>query len=101
MALTEKHAQDICCCYSGGKCCRYLSTEYKAGAVGGIRYLCLKLVPAEKARIDKESDEFIKQAKKNGQDPRQMGRPLGDNCKGYIYLKYKRQGYNLDKKKKP
>jgi hypothetical protein len=99
MALTDKHVVDICCHFSGSKACRYLSTEYSAAGTYGYKYLCLKLVPAEKARIDKEIDDFIKQTRKNGQDPRQLGRPLGDNCKGYIYLKYKKQGYNLDKKK--
>ena len=98
MALTDKHAQDICCCYNGAKCCRYLSTEFTQTTLG-YRHLCLKLVSSEKTRIDKEMDEFLKQCKKNGQDPKMMGRPLGDNCKGYIYLKYKKQGYNLDKKK--
>ena len=99
MALTNKHAQDICLSWNGSKGCRYLTTEY-SNITGGFKHLCLKLVVAEKDRIDKEVEEYLKQAKKNGQDPSVMGRPIQDNCKGYIYLKYLKQGYDLDKKKK-
>lgn len=93
MALTNKHVQDICLQYGGHKQCRYLIYDQTSG-----KHMCCKLVKALKDDVDKRIDEFLKKAKQNGQDPAMMGRGIGDNCQGYIFLKYKKQGYDVKDK---
>jgi hypothetical protein len=55
----------------------------------------LKKVAAKKDAIDKQVDKFIDKARRNGQDPYAMNRPLGNNCKGYPALTTKKQGYDV------
>jgi hypothetical protein len=59
-------------------------------------FYCLKLHPRRNA-IDKEVAEFKRKQKQAGIDPMSLDKPLGDNCKGYVFLKYKSQGYDIDK----
>ena len=44
-----------------------------------------------------ETDDFIRETRKKGKDPRKENIPLGDNCEGYPILKYIEQGYDKDK----
>lgn len=92
MALTPLHVTNICLVWTGHKTCRYHTT-----GDDGKNY-CLKKTPAEKKRIDKEVAALYKQAKENGQKIRDFGRAIGDNCDGYLILKYLKQGYDVDKK---
>ena len=92
--LTLPQVRDVCQNYQGADQCRYLSYDDQAGV-----QICLKKVSAKKDIIDKQVQKFIDAAKKNNQDPRQMGRALADNCKGYPPLKTVKQGYDVDNKK--
>ena len=94
MALTQNQAQHVCMLYGGHQQCRYVDEDLDDD--GNIVYVCKKLTP-DKSIIDLEVDEFLKDMKKNGQDPIKQGSPLGDNCNGYIKLTTKQQGYDLDK----
>jgi hypothetical protein len=91
--LTLPQIKDVCMSWQGATQCRYLSYDDVAHV-----NICLKKVPAKKDIIDKQVDKFVQKAKANGQDPSQMGRALGDNCKGYPPLKTKKQGYDVDGK---
>jgi hypothetical protein len=90
MALTQKHIEDVCLVYGGHKSCRYLIYDQESG-----KYMCSKLVKQLKEDVDTRIDEYLAKLKKNGQDPSVMGRAIGDNCQGYIFLKYKKQGYDV------
>jgi len=94
MPLSLKQVNDICLSWHGHKQCRYLAT----GDDGSQQ--CMKLVQKEKNRIDKEVRELREKAKANGQDVKGFNRALGDNCQGYVVLRYLKQGYDVDKKKK-
>jgi hypothetical protein len=50
---------------------------------------------SKKAEIDDETNDFLKDVKKKGIDPRKQGTPLGDNCSGYPILRYIKQGYDV------
>ena len=95
MALTQNQVQHVCMLYGGTQQCRYVDEDLDDD--GNIVYVCKKLSP-EKAIVDLEVSEFLDDMKKHGQDPVKQGVPLGDNCKGYIKLITKKQGYDLDKK---
>jgi hypothetical protein len=88
--LTKKQVEDICLLYSGHKSCRYAIYDQSTG-----KHLCCKKVQVLKEEIDKRIDEFTSKAKKNGQDLVLLGRPIGDNCPGYLYLKNTQQGYDV------
>lgn len=65
---------------TSGKPCKYMATE--TNSKGNYVHMCTKLAPAEFAKIQKNS-------------PGYGGTRTGDNCGGYIYLKHKRQGYDV------
>ena len=90
MSLSKKQLEDVCMYYGGHKACRYLVSDPSTG-----KHMCGKLVKKLKEDIDARTAEFLKKMKANNQDPQLMGRPLGDNCQGYIFLKYKKQGYDV------
>ena len=87
--LSNKQLKDVCLLGQGHKGCRYLVYNNKRN-----NYMCCKLVQAMKDAADKQVSEFKKHAKANGQDLAALHRPVGDNCKGYIWLQFKRQGYD-------
>ena len=89
--LTLRQLVDVCLVNQGGEQCRYLSFDMTTG-----NRVCLKKVAAKKAIIDDQVAKFIEKAKANGQDPSQMGRAIGDNCKGYPPFKTIQQGYDVD-----
>lgn len=89
MPLSKKHLQDVCLVYGGYKRCRYLAqddTDY-------TKNYCLKKT-SKKDDIDGEVDEFMKDCKAKGTDPKTAGMSLGDNCGGYPILKIIDQGYD-------
>jgi len=88
--LTLPQVRDVCLTMQGADQCRYLSYDDQTGV-----QICLKKVPAKKDIIDRQVDKFIEKAKQQGQDPKHMGRALGDNCQGYPPLKTKKQGYDV------
>jgi hypothetical protein len=89
MALSQKQIEDVCLVYSGHKACRYLIMDQQSG-----KYMCGKLVATLKNDVDTRIDEYLDKLSQNGQDPAMMGRAIGDNCQGYIFLGYKKQGYD-------
>lgn len=89
--LSLPQIKDVCLNWQGADQCRYLSYDDATGS-----QICMKKVAAKKDIIDKQAKKFIEKSKANGQDPKQMGRALGDNCKGYPPLKTKKQGYDID-----
>lgn len=88
--LSKKHLQDVCMCNQGSSACRYLSKE------SWDKFVCLKLRPIEKAKIDNRTADKYFEAKKKGIDPKTQNHPLGDNCPGYPVLKTIEQGYDKD-----
>lgn len=88
--LSLKQLQDVCLSLQGSNECRYLASDGTTN-----NYVCLKKVAAKKDAIDKQVDKFIDKARRNGQDPYAMNRPLGNNCKGYPALTTKKQGYDV------
>lgn len=92
MALTNRHLQDVCFIFGGTNQCRYLDED--TDDKGQIIHVCKKMSPSRKI-VDEEVDEFFATMRKSGQDPTQQGVPLGDNCKGFIVLKTKPQGYDV------
>jgi len=89
MALTLKQVNDVCLNNQGSSQCRYLAEDDNIAG----QYYCLKL--SSRAEIDKEVDDFIQKHKARNADPYAMGLPLGNNCKGYLFLKSKPQGYDV------
>lgn len=88
--LSQKQLRDVCLVYDGTYArCRYLGqdeTDYS-------KYYCLKKSPRG-ADLDVEIDDFIREARKKGKDPRKENVPMGDNCQGYPILRYLEQGYD-------
>jgi hypothetical protein len=92
MSLSSKHTKDVCCELGRSNQCRYLDEDFDDAE--NIISVCKKLTPDKKI-IDIEVVDFLNNCKKNGQDPYLMNVALGDNCKGYLNLKTKKQGYDI------
>jgi hypothetical protein len=92
MALTQKHVKDVCLVNGGHLGCRYLDEDLDDN--GNAVWICRKLT-SDRDIIDLEVEEFLDHMKLNGQDPAKSGQPMGDNCKGYIKLNHKKQGYDV------
>lgn len=88
--LSKNQVENVCLAYSGHKACRYLVYDRQSGI-----HLCIKKVEALKDEIDVRVDKHIEKAKSNQTDLIKLGRGIGDNCKGYLYLKNKAQGYDI------
>lgn len=89
--LTLPQIKDVCMTWQGYEQCRYLNHDASSG-----NSYCVKKVPGRKAIYDDQVKKFVANAKANGQDPKALGRPLGDNCRGYPPLKLVKQGYDID-----
>jgi hypothetical protein len=89
--LSLPQVRDVCLSNNGAQQCRYLSFDSSSGAD-----LCIKKVSAKKAVIDSQVKKFIEKAVSQGQEPKDMGRAIGDNCKGYPSFKAILQGYDID-----
>ena len=91
MPLSKNQLHNVCLLYSGNhKRCRYLAQDDN----DWNKWYCLKRT-SKKADIDVETEDFIRQTRKKGQDPTKAGIPLGDNCQGYPIFKFIEQGYDV------
>ena len=88
MPLTLKQITDVCRDGDGADQCRYLAEDDQG------KFYCIKHT-AKRSPIDVEVADFKKKQKSHGQDPAALGIPLGDNCKGYTFFRYKTQGYDV------
>lgn len=91
MALSNKQLKDVCLLWGNAKQCIYLDEDND----DGNRVNVCKKLSVFKSIIDGEVMEFLNEMKKSGQDPAFQGVPLGNNCRGYIVLKVKEQGYDV------
>jgi len=90
MPLSLAQLKDVCLLHrQDGKRCRYLAQD----ELDGSKWYCLKK-SGKKAEVDDETEDYIKESKKKGIDPRSQVIPLGDNCAGYPILKHITQGYD-------
>lgn len=90
MPLSLKQIQDVCLIYANdSRKCKYLAQDDSNPSV----WYCLKK-SSKKSEVDDETNDYINDLKKKGQDPRKQGTPLGDNCDGYPILRYIKQGYD-------
>jgi hypothetical protein len=90
MPLSLKQLQDVCLIYTNdSRKCKYLAQDDSNASV----WYCLKK-SSKKAEVDDETNDYLKDLKKKGIDPRKQGTPLGDNCDGYPILRYIKQGYD-------
>ena len=91
MPLSKKQLTDVCLLWSGNyKRCRYLAQD----DTDWSKWYCIKL-SAKKADIDVETEEFVRETRRKGQDPKKTNVPLGTGCAGYPVLKHLEQGYDL------
>jgi hypothetical protein len=76
MALTPLHVRQVCL---AGTPCRFLETSYTPN---GPKSFCMKL-----------AQNYYEQYKKNRgiSDDTKMG----NNCQGYLYLRFKQQGIDV------
>ncbi len=93
MPLTQKQLRDVCLIHQGHRQCRYLAAD----DLNWGKWNCLKKTPSKKV-IDDEVKDTLAQLKKQGQDYRKHGVPVGDNCSGYPLLKIIDQGYDVKTK---
>lgn len=88
--LSQKQLRDVCLVYDTTfQKCRYLSQDEN----DYTKFYCLKKT-ARANDIDVELDDFIRDTRKKGKDPRKENVPLGDNCQGYPLLRHINQGYD-------
>ena len=90
MPLSKKQLEDYCLPLGGHQRCRYLAEDDH----GFGQHYCIKKTKM-KSKIDLKVEELIKTMKRKGTNPASQGRPLGDNCKGFILLHHKEQGYDV------
>lgn len=93
--LTELQLEQVCLAYCGSsKCCRYLHADEDDSA----KFVCVKLKKSEKKKIDQKIDSFVSDSVHHGVDPnsRPDSMPMGDNCPGYLLLRYVEQGFDKD-----
>jgi len=90
MSLSQNQIKNVCMCNAGSKTCRYLYND----DLDESKWICQKLRPIEKAKIDNSIEEFVQDCKKRKLNPNKLNRPLGNNCEGYLILRNIRQGYD-------
>lgn len=88
--LSLKQLKDVCLVNDNTfSKCRYLSQDEN----DYTKWYCLKRT-AKALDIDAELDDFVRECRKKGRDPRKENVPLGDNCAGYPLLRHINQGYD-------
>jgi hypothetical protein len=88
--LSAKQLKDVCLLQDNThKKCRYLSHDENDAS----KYYCMKK-SSRANEINTEVDEFVRETKKKGKDPKKQNLPLGDNCQGYPILRNIEQGYD-------
>ena len=80
MALTPLHVQDVC---NSGTQCRYLCWETLEDT-GKTIAVCLKRSPSYYNQVKRDMDMYGVNLDERG-----------DNCSGYLLLKYVEQGYDV------
>lgn len=90
MTLSQKQLKEVCMLNGGSKTCRYLYND----ELDSSKWYCSKLRPIEKTKIDISIDQFVFDCKKRKIDAKKVGRPMGDNCEGYLLLKNIKQGFD-------
>jgi hypothetical protein len=88
--LSKKHLENYCLPQAGHKRCRYLAEDEENFG----KCYCIKKTK-HKIKIDAKLEALLKSYKAKNIDPAMQGRPLGDNCKGFIILEHKEQGYDV------
>ena len=88
MALTLRQIEDVCLVDQDSDQCRYLGEDPTG------KFYCIKCTPARK-EMDEIVREFKNKYAKKGVPAHSVGVPLGDNCKGYTFFRYKKQGYDI------
>ena len=86
--LTLNQIRNVCLYGQDHMQCRYLAL-----AAAG-EFHCIKNTWV-KPRIDKQVREFIEFTKQTGGSILGSNIAMGDNCKGYILFKNKKQGYDI------
>lgn len=93
MPLSDKQLNDVCLLYNNDDTtCRYLCEDASKINV----WHCAKKRPQEKNKIDLRVKEFLRDCAKKGEDPKDYGHAISDNCSGYPVLKVIQQGYDCD-----
>lgn len=88
--LSLRQVEDVCLFNQDTyKRCRYLACDETTGD-----YHCLKLSSKAK-EIDFEVDDFLNELNRKNKSFKNEKLPVGNNCKGYIILKNKLQGYDV------
>lgn len=88
--LSLKQLKDVCLVNDNTYLkCRYLSQDEN----DYTKWYCLKKT-TKALDVDSELDEFVRDCRKRGKDPRKENVPLGDNCAGYPLLRHINQGYD-------
>lgn len=82
--LTNRQVVDICQLGQGKSQCKYLSKDEDE------KWVCCKLHPFLKRQAE---DKLVNIKKFVGRPSTAI--PAGDNCQGYLMLKYIQQGYDV------
>lgn len=90
--LSKKHMQKYCLIDDPThKRCRYLAEDdFMLG-----KNQCMKKTSIKEI-IDDEVESLVVICNKRNIDPKNEKIPMGDNCQGYLPLKYLEQGYDVD-----
>lgn len=88
MPLTLRQIEDVCLWGKHAAQCRFLAEDMNG------KFYCIKQTP-QRTEMDAEVSAFRVKMKAKGVDPKTLGLPLGDNCKGYTFFKHKKQGYDV------
>lgn len=90
--ISKNHMQKYCLIDDMSyRRCRYLAEDdFVLG-----KHQCMKHT-TQKDAIDEELNSLISISFKKNLDPKEENIPMGDNCQGYLPLKYVVQGYDVD-----
>lgn len=93
MVLSKNHVINVCNVNGGVSCCRYI--DETIDDAGQVIDICRKKT-VDKKIIDEQILEEIEDLKKQGQNIINSNKHIADNCSGYLLLKSKIQGYDVD-----
>lgn len=88
--LSSNQLHKVCLLNQGSEECRFLGRDDNDPS----KCMCFKLHHYAD-HIDALVENYIDDMEMNGQDPYLIGRPIGDNCKGYLPLSVLPQGYDI------
>ena len=88
--LSKKQLQDVCLNNDTTyKKCRFIGQDENQYGI----FYCMKQ-SSSAIEINQEVDDFVKECRKRGKDPKAENMPLGNNCQGYPILRHIEQGYD-------